>query len=143
MIISPDDIPNVFSMACSGSCPTLQHFYDSSISANSLCLNPCHKNCFGPTAMTAILIKEPAVYPEKFPFILGNTNMKAMSVDGTQGGWLDNKMKLDWTELYDLQQTWCGQESVNDEMEPYAMGYGPKFGPLIEGRDEATGQVTF
>ncbi len=142
-IISPDDIPNFCSTACSGSCPTVQSFYDSSMAANSLCLNPCHKNCWAPTALTAVLIKDPSVYPEKFPFIFGNSNLKAMSADMTQGGWLENKMKLDWTELYDLQRQWCGQESVNDAMEPYAMGQGPKFGPLIDGRNEATGEVTF
>lgn len=144
VIISPDDVPNIFSQACSKSCPTLQSFYDSSISANSLCLNPCHKNCWAPTSLTAILIRDPAVYPEKYPYIFGNSNLKAMSADFiSQGGWLDNKMKLDWTELYDLQQVWCGQASVNEEQEPYKMGYGPKFGPLIDGRNDATGEVIF
>ena len=141
VIVSPADVPDV--SPCSKSCPTLQTFYDSSMSANSLCVNPCHKSCWGPTALTAILIKEPAVYPEKFPFIFGNANIQAMAADNNKGGWLDNTKKLDWRELYDLQQVWCGQVSLNEEQEPYKMGYGPKFGPLIDGRNEVTGEVVF
>ena len=50
---------------------------------------------------------------------------------------------LDWKELYDKQRGWCAQDSLAVEQEPYAQGHGPKYGPLIEGRNDGSGEVTF
>lgn len=129
--------------ACSKYCSTMQTWYDSAQGPGQ-CLNPCHKNCWGPTALTSIYINDPAVYPDKFPFSYGNSNLLAMGPDGfNRGGWFEQGMKLDWTQLYDMQRGWCQQTSLATEQEPYAMGTGPKFGPLIPGRNDGNGEVTF
>jgi hypothetical protein len=126
--------------ACSEDCPTWQDWYDSAQGPGS-CLNPCHKNCFGPTGMTAPRIRDPAVYPDKFPFSYGNSNLNAMSSGFIWDGWLDNARRMDWRDQFDEQAAWCGQTSTADEQEPYVFGVGPKFGPLVPGRNDGSGEV--
>jgi hypothetical protein len=129
--------------ACSRYCATMQDWYDSAQGPGQ-CLNPCHKNCWAPTALTSIQINGPAVYPDKYPFSYGNQNIANMTPDGfTRGGWKENAMKLDWADLYDKQRGWCQQDRLDEEQEHYTMGRGPKFGPLISGRNDGNGEVKF
>ena len=64
-------------------------------------------------------------------------------MDFSSDGWLDNEWRLDWTDLYDRQMRWCSQDDMYGEQEPYQFGLGPKFGPLIEGRNDGSGEVTW
>lgn len=91
--------------------------------------------------MTAPRIRDPAVFADKFPFSFGNRNLDAMGSDVSRDGWLDNRSRLDWREQFDRQQGWCYQGSVDDPQEPGGEGQFPKFGPLIDGRNEGSGEV--
>jgi hypothetical protein len=126
--------------SCAMECDEMGDWYDSALGPG-FCLNPCHRNCWGPTAMTAIRIREPAVFADKFPFSFGNPNLRAM---GGFAGWLDNDSRNDWRELFERQHAWCAQSfDLAVEQEPYVYGDGPKFGPLIDGRNDGSGQVTW
>src|SRR5215831_15349979 len=74
------------SNACSGS---LQTWYDSA-QGPANCLNPCHRNCWAPTALASIQIRDPAVFPDKYPFSYGNPNLQAMGQSLGVRGWLEN-----------------------------------------------------
>jgi hypothetical protein len=129
--------------SCAQECDEMGDWYDSALGPG-FCLNPCHRNCWGPTALTSIRIRDPAVFPDKYPFSFGNSNLLAMSATGAgQDGWLDNRRRLDWRELYDYQTAWCQQPDLATEQEPYVFGSGPKFGPLMPGRNDGSGEVSW
>lgn len=128
--------------ACARECGTVQDWYDSA-QGPGFCLNPCHHSCWGLTALTAISIRDPAVFPAKFPFSFGNSNLLAMGQSLGLKGWLDNRMRLDWRELYDRQVVWCHQDNVNEEQEKYTLGSWPAYGPLTGGRNDGSGEVQF
>ncbi len=125
---------------CSSLCNSQQDWHDSA-QGPGFCLNPCHRNCFGPTGMTAVAIRDPAVFRDKFPFSFGNRNLDAMGSELGRDGWLDNRRRLDWRELFERQEAWCRTTSLAAPQEPGPEGSAPKFGPLLEGRNDGSGEV--